>query len=181
MFWLVSYRPGDFPTAVIAWLLSWAEVQLVAFAAIFCEVDMPHRNLLLCYIVLQSSCTSPETTFSELLEFTDSLSLVDMQIPVTACGVWEMKSSPGSQAHQRRVRQEDCRILALVAMDRQNVSTGRKNRHCFKQKCKISLCSEEHFNKVLLHCTLLPFLFVSYVKFTELWLVKYFITMHFVQ
>lgn len=177
--WLVSYWPGNFPTAVIAWLLSRAEVQRVAFAAVFCEDEMPHRIyccvVLLCSLLVQALQLPSQNSW----DLQTRLSLIEMQIPVTACGVWGMKSCPRSQAHQKRVGHEDCRILAPVAMDRQDASTRRKYRYCFKQKCKNSLCSEEHFK--VLHCTSQPFLFVSYVKLMKLCLVKYFITVHFVQ
>jgi hypothetical protein len=63
----VFYPPSDFLTTILAWLLSEAELQLVALDAVFCEDEMPNINLFLFSFVLQSSCTNPATTFSQFL------------------------------------------------------------------------------------------------------------------
>lgn len=65
----IFYLPSYFPTTLLAWLLSGAELQLLVFAAVFCEDEMPSINLFLFSFVLQSSCTNPATTFSEFLMF----------------------------------------------------------------------------------------------------------------
>lgn len=83
-----------------------------------------------------------------------------------------MKSSPGSQFHGSRVEHEVSGTSCYgwtKCLDR--VSSRNANFPCVLKNI-----SKAFF--IVLHYL---FLFVSHVKLTKLWLIKYFITMHFVQ